>query len=109
MKKENNFTDSGSILKELESLKNSLEKLSKRISVCEKSVPEETKNAMSLVNSLARLKGKYKEYETIYNNVVSKTDKISGLALSAEKDVNTIRDLTNSIQEISNQANEIKD
>lgn len=108
MKKKYDFTNSESVLKELELLKTEVEKLSKRMGACETSLPEETKNAISLVRSLAQLKGKYKEYETVYNDIVSKTGAISGFAQSAEKSAETIRDITDDIQELSDKADEIK-
>ena len=108
MKKKYDFTNSESVLKELELLKTDVEKLSKRMGACETSLPEEIQNATSLVRSLAQLKGKYKEYETVYNDIVSKTGAISGFAQSAEKSAETIRDITDDIQELSDKADEIK-
>lgn len=109
MKKNNNNHETDNYMKELERLKNILSELSGRIEKCEKNIPEETKIAESLVRGLAHLKGKYKEYEKIYNDIVTKTSTISGLTKSAEEDTTKLHDIKDKIQEISSQADEIKE
>lgn len=109
MKNKENFVNINNAEQELRTIKDQLSNILTQIKEIDIRIPEETKNAKSLVNSLAQLKGRYRDYETTYNDIVSKTTSISNAAQEADGDIAKIREAKDKIQEISIQADEIKE
>lgn len=109
MKSKDDFVNANDTEKELRIIKDQLSNILTQIKEIDIRIPEETKNAKSLVNSLAQLKGRYRDYETTYNDIVSKTTSISNAAQEADGDIAKIREAKDKIQEISTQADEIKE
>ena len=109
MKNKDYFINANDTEKELRTIKDQLSNILTQIKEIDIRIPEETKNAKSLVNSLAQLKSKYRDYEATYNDIVSKTTSISNTAQEADSDIAKIREAKDKIQEISTQANEIKE
>ncbi len=109
MKNKENFVNINNAEQELRTIKDQLSNILTQIKEIDIRIPEETKNAKSLVNSLAQLKGRYRDYETTYNDIVSKTTSISNAAQEADGDIAKIREAKDKIQEISTQADEIKE
>lgn len=109
MKNKDDFVNANDTEKELRTIKDQLSNILTQIKEIDIRIPEETKNAKSLVNSLAQLKGRYRDYETTYNDIVSKTTSISNAAQEADGDIAKIREAKDKIQEISTQADEIKE
>ncbi len=109
MKNKENFVNINNTEQELRTIKDQLSNILTQIKEIDIRIPEETKNAKSLVNSLAQLKGRYRDYETTYNDIVSKTTSISNAAQEANGDIAKIREAKDKIQEISTQADEIKE
>lgn len=109
MKSKDDFVNNNSTEREVRAIKGQLSNILAQIKEIDTRIPEETKNAKSLVNSLAQLKGRYKNYETTYNDIVSKTTSISNAVQEANSDIAKIRETKDKIEEIATQADEIKE
>lgn len=94
---------------EIKNIKNQMAELAKRLSELDVRIPEEIKEALSLKRSIEQLKGRYKDYESIYNDMLSKTSSISSSATNAVNNLEVIKSVREQIDTIRDEINTIKE
>ena len=109
MKSENKFENSQETLLTLKDLQTQIANLGKQVLNIDKRLPEELKEALSLKRSLDQLKGKFRDYENFYKDVVSKIGSISSSAATANEYMTSITNAKNSIEAIQHKVDTIKE
>lgn len=94
---------------EIKNIKNQMAELAQKLSELDVRVPEEIKEALSLKRSIEQLKGRYKDYESIYNDMLSKTSSISSSATTAANNLEVIKSVRAQIDTIRDEINTIKE
>lgn len=108
MKSEDKSIDVVDFVNQFNVMRAQVDALASQVEELDKRLPEEFKQAMSLKRSLDQLRGKFKAYEGIYNDVVAKTSSISGAAETADKYLSAMTNAKDSIEQILAQAVAIK-
>lgn len=91
-----------------EEIKKQLNELSAKISDIDIRIPDEIKQLVAYSNSIAQLKSKFKNYESIYKDFVAKSNEVTSSADTASSNLKSVQEALQKVNAIYNEVDNIK-